>query len=117
MPRKKSGKSAKELKREENEEKSKRLSQGEFEKKVLELAESGLTSEKIGEKLRQENIHPGEHNKKISRILKEKEKYNNPDLKNIEEKLGKIRAHFDANKQDKRAMRERERIAAKLRVA
>ena len=37
-------------------EKSKKISQLEFEKKVIELAEKGLTSEKIGEELRQQKI-------------------------------------------------------------
>jgi ribosomal protein S15P/S13E len=90
-----------------------KLSQEEFEKKVLALAKKGLTSEKIGETLRKENIHPKEYNKKISKILGEK--YVNPDLKNIEEKLEKIKKHYEKNKQDKRAMREKDRIFAQLR--
>ena len=71
--------------------------------------------EKIGEQLRRQGIHPKEHDKKISKILKEKGEYINPDLKNIEEKLEKIKKHYDKNKQDKRSMRDRDRIAAKLR--
>ena len=94
---------------------SKKLSQEEFEKKVIELAGKGLTSEKIGEELRKQGIHPKEHNKKISKILKEKNKYVNPDMKNIEEKLEKIKKHYEKHKQDKRAMREKDRIFAKLR--
>ena len=53
------------------EEKSK-LSQEEFEEKVIELAEKGLTAEKIGEELKRQNIHTIEFNKKISQILREK---------------------------------------------
>lgn len=94
---------------------SKKLSQEEFEKKVIEFAGKGLTSEKIGEELRKQGIHPEEHNKKISKILKEKEKYVNPDIKNINEKLEKIKKHYEKHKQDKRAMREKDRIFAKLR--
>jgi ribosomal protein S15P/S13E len=93
----------------------KKISAADYEKKVLELAETGLTSEKIGEQLRKEGFHPAEQNKKISKILKEKEKYQNPDLKNTGEKLDKLRGHYDTNKQDKKSMRERDRIAAKLR--
>jgi len=93
----------------------KKVSASDYEKKVLELAETGLTSEKIGEKLRQEGIHSSEQSKRISQILKEKNAYQNPDLKNAEEKLEKLRAHHDKNKQDKRAMRERDRLAAKVR--
>ena len=93
----------------------KKLTEEEFEKKVLELAETGMTSEKIGENLRKEGIHPKERKKKISVILKEKNKYVNPDLKNVEDKLERVRIHFEKNKQDKRSMRDRERIAAGLR--
>ncbi len=96
-------------------ESSKKLSQEEFEKKVVELISKGLTSEKIGEELRKQGIHPKEYNKKISKILKEKEKYVNPDMKNIEEKLEKIKKHYEKHKQDRRAMREKDRIFAGLR--
>lgn len=94
---------------------SKKLTQIEFEKRVVELAKEGLTSEKIGEKLRQEGIHPQEYSKKISQILKEKELYTSPDLKNVEEKLKKIQKHFEKNKQDKRAMREKDRVFSQRR--
>lgn len=95
--------------------KAKKLSQKDFEKNVLELAGKGLTSEKIGESLRKEGIHPKEYEKKISKILKESEKYINPDLKNVEAKLEKVKAHLAKNKQDKRALREKDRIFAQLR--
>jgi len=99
----------------ENKENSKKpeLSQLEYEKKVIELAEKGLTSEKIGESLRKQAIHPKEYNKKISIILGKK--YVNPDLKNIENKLEKIKKHHEKNKHDKRAMREKDRIFSQLR--
>ena len=93
----------------------KKISQAEFEKKIIELAKAGLTSEKIGETLRKQNIHPKEYNKKISQILKEKNNYTNPDLKNVEEKLEKIKKHNLTNKQDKRAKREKDRVFAQLR--
>ena len=94
-------------------EKVKKISQSEFEKKVIALAEKGLTSEKIGEELRQQKIHPKDYDKKISKILKEK--YINPDLKNVEEKLERVKKHYEKNKQDKRAKREKDRIFAQLR--
>lgn len=97
----------------EEKEKPKKISQAEFEKKVLELAKKGLTSEKIGEELRQQGIHSKEYKKKISKILGDK--YINPDLKNVEEKLERIKKHHTNNKQDKRAMREKDRIFAQLR--
>ena len=94
-------------------EKKLKVSQQEYEKKVLALADKGLTAEKIGEALRKEGIHPKEYSKKISKILGDK--YINPDLKNVESKLTRIKTHFENNKQDKRAMREKDRVFAQLR--
>lgn len=94
---------------------SKKVSQAEFEKKVIELAGKGLTSEKIGEALKAEEIHSKEQDKKISKILKEKDLYINPDLKNVEDKLARIKKHFESNKQDKRAIREKDRIFSQVR--
>ena len=73
--------------------KVKKLTLKEFEKKVKELAETGLTGEKIGEKLKKQGIHSKDFNKKISKILGEK--FISPDLKNIEKKLIKI--NYDIN--------------------
>jgi len=92
----------------------KKLTQKAYEKKVIELGGTGLTSEKIGQKLRDEGIHPSEFEGKISKILGDK--YVNADLKNIEEKLERIKVHFDSNKQDKRAKREKDRIFSQLRT-
>lgn len=94
--------------------KTKKLTQKAYEKKILELAETGLTSEKIGQKLRDEGIHPSEYEGKISKILGSK--YVNADLKNVEEKLERIKTHFATNKQDKRAKREKDRIFSQLRT-
>ena len=91
------------------------ISNSEFENKVLELAKQEFTAEKIGEKLKQEGIHSKEHDKKISKILKEKGFYVNPDLKSVENKLNRIIKHYEKNKQDKRAIREKDRIFAHLR--
>jgi ribosomal protein S15P/S13E len=37
------------------------------------------------------------------------------DIENIKRKLEKIREHYEKNKQDKKSMRERDRIFTKLR--
>ena len=108
MPEKKESKK-------ENQKKLKKLSQTQFEKKVIELGEKGLTSEKIGEELRQQKIYSKEYNKKISKILKEKNLYVDPDLKNVEAKFKRIEVHSNKNKQDKRAMREKSRIFSHIR--
>ena len=112
MEKKKSKKKAPE--KEPNKKVSK-LSDKDFEKKVMTLAKEGLTAEKIGESLRKEGIHPKEHGKKISSILIENGAYQSPDLKNIEEKLKKVVRHHEKNKNDKRAMREVVRVSAQLR--
>ena len=94
---------------------AKKLSQSEFEKKVLELAKKGLTSEKIGEALKREKTYSKDYDKKISKILKEKDSYVNPDLQNVQNKLDRIGKHFEKNKQDKRALREKSRVFSQLR--
>lgn len=91
----------------------KKLTPEEYEKKVIELADKGLTSEKIGEELKKQGIYSIEYNRKISKILIGK--YINPDLKNTEEKLKKIEKHIEKNKQDKRAKRERSRVFSQVR--
>jgi len=104
---------AKEPKKAKEVKKAKKLSQKEYEKKIIELSNKGLTTEKIGEELRRQGIHPKEYEKKISKILRDK--YINPDLKNVEKKLERVKKHYEKNKQDKRAMREKDRIFAQLR--
>ena len=94
-------------------EKLKKPTQEEFEKKVLELAKKGLTSEKIGEELKKQGIHSKEYKKKISQILGDN--YEIPDIKNVDAKLKKITTHSEKNRGDKKAIREKERIAARLR--
>jgi ribosomal protein S15P/S13E len=95
--------------------KPKKISEKDFETKVINLAKKGLSSEKIGEQLRQQNIHSKDFPKKISKILKENDLYINPDLKNTEGKLERIKTHFEKNKQDKRAKREKDRIFSQVR--
>ncbi len=114
MPRTK--KTAEEKTEKKAEPKAK-LSEAEFEKEVIKLAEQGLTSEKIGEALRKQGNHPQDYSKKISVILKEKNLYVVPDVKNIREKYENIEKHVSKNKQDKRSIRDKDRIFAKLRRA
>lgn len=94
---------------------NKKLSQAEYEKKVVELAKEGLTAEKIGQKLTGMGIHPKEYSKKISQILNENDMYKSPDFANVEAKLKKVIEHYGKNKQDKRAKREKDRIFSQLR--
>ncbi|MEK6840392.1 MAG: hypothetical protein AABX79_00360 [Nanoarchaeota archaeon] len=101
---------------EKNEKKieTEKISEEEFESRILELAKKGMTSEKIGETLRKQGIHPKEYGK-ISKVLKERGLYQSPEMKNIKEKLDRVSAHKEKYAQDKRAMRERERIFSLLR--
>ena len=94
---------------------SKKVAKEEFEKRTLELAGQGLTAEKIGETLRQEGIHSKEHSIKISKILKSHNLYTDPELKNVGAKLERIKKHFEKNKQDKRSVREKERVFSQVR--
>ena len=77
------------------------------------MSEQGLTAEKIGETLRKQGIHPGEFGKKISVIMGNR--YSPPDVLNIQKKLDGIIKHIEKNKQDKRAVREKDRIFSQLR--
>lgn len=72
---------------------------------ILKLAEKGLTSEKIGLALRDQYGIPKVklYNLKISRVLKEKDKYEEPTNVNLQKKLNKIIGHYNKNAQDKRA--------------
>lgn len=96
-------------------EKPKLITEKAFEKKVIELANSGLTAEKIGGALRKEKIHPKEFSKKISKILKENKLYTDQELKNVEERYNKLSKHAEKNKQDKRAIREKSRRLSHIR--
>jgi len=96
-------------------ESSEKITLKEFEKMVIDFAKKGLTSEKIGEELRKQKIHPQEYGKKISKILRENNLYVSPDLKNVEEKFNRIKTHFDKNKQDKRALNEKSRVFSQIR--
>jgi ribosomal protein S15P/S13E len=100
-----------EVKEETKKEKKKTLA--EFEKRVIELAEQGYTSEKIGEITRKEGMHSKEYGKKISQILGSR--YSNPDMKNLQQKLEKLEKHVSKNKGDKRSRRDKEKISARLR--
>jgi len=95
------------------EKKSEKLSESEFEKKVIELADKGMTAEKIGETLKKQGIHSKDYSKKISQILGHK--YKSPDMENISNKLAKLDEHVKNNHGDKRAIREKGRIFAQLK--
>ena len=100
---------------EKTEIKTKKISEKDFEKEVIELAKKGLTSEKIGQELKKKEIHSKDYEKKISKILKANGIIIITDLKNVELKLEKIKKHLKENKQDKRAIREKDRIFSQVK--
>ena len=117
MPKKSDKKSETEKKLEdkgEPEKSYKKLTAEDYEKKVMELVKKDLTSEKIGEMLRKEGIHPKEHGK-ISKILRKNDAYIGPDVKNMSKKLEKLELHLSKNKQDKKAVKQKEKIFGNLR--
>ncbi len=72
---------------------------------ILKLADKGLTAEKIGLVLRDQYGIPKTkiYNFKISQVLKEKNKFEEPSKLNLDKKTKKIIEHYKKNKQDKKA--------------
>tara|TARA_Y100000310_G_C20526584_1_gene736358 strand:- start:669 stop:1028 length:360 start_codon:yes stop_codon:yes gene_type:complete len=83
---------------------------------ILKLAEEGFTSERIGLILRDQYGIPKTkiYNFKIGKVLKEKDKFQEPTSLNLDKKLKKVIEHYKKNKQDKRA--ERSLIITKAKV-
>jgi small subunit ribosomal protein S15 len=84
---------------------------------ILKLADKGLTSEKIGLVLRDQYGIPKTkiYNLKIGKVMKEKNKFTEPALLNLQKKTEKIEAHHTKNKQDKKAGRALIITKAKLK--
>ncbi len=89
----------------------------EVEAIILKLADKGLTTEKIGLVLRDQYGIPKVkiYDIKISKILKEKNKYQEPTNTNLKLKLQKIIDHYKKNKQDKTSERSLIITKAKLK--
>lgn len=89
----------------------------EVEAIILKLADKGLTAEKIGLVLRDQYGIPKVriYDIKISKILKEKNKYQEPTNMNLKIKLQKIIDHYKKNKQDKTSERSLIITKAKLK--
>ena len=72
---------------------------------ILKLADKGLTAEKIGLVLRDQYGIPKVkiYGIKIKKVLKETNKFKEPTILNLKNKLQKIINHYKKNKQDKKA--------------
>ncbi len=79
----------------------------EIKKKILELAEQGLTAEKIGLVLRDQHGIPKVKllGMKISKVLKENNKWSDPQMINMENKIEKLTKHSAKHKHDYKASR------------
>ena len=85
---------------------------------ILKLAEKVLTSEKIGLALRDQYGIPKTkiYNIKIGQVLKEKNKFIEPALSNLQKRTERIEEHYKKNKQDKKAGRSLILVKAKLKI-
>jgi ribosomal protein S15P/S13E len=96
-----------------------KYTEAEVKEIILKIAEKNpeLTSEKIGLILRDNYGIPRTkiYGFKISQVLKEANKYNSPDLKNLKNKSQKLEEHLSKNKQDKRTHRSSIITKAKLK--
>jgi len=72
---------------------------------ILKLADKGLTAEKIGLVLRDQYGIPSVklYNIKIGQVLKEKDKFTEPSLINLQKRVDRVEEHYKKNKQDKKA--------------
>jgi len=78
----------------------------EIENQVKELANQGLTAEKIGLAIKQKyNIRPKTQGMKISSILKKHSMYQTPDLKNLKQQVDKLKMHLSKNQYDYKTKR------------
>jgi len=92
------------------------LTEKEIEKIIIELAQKGLTAEKIGLILRDQYGWQKEKSKiKISKILKKHNLYTQPDIANLQKKVSRLRDYIAKNKQDKRAKRDLVRLESWLK--
>lgn len=88
---------------------------------ILKIAEkdADLTAEKIGLILRDNYGIPSTriYGFKISQVLKEKGKYENPDFKNLAKKVKKLEKHILVHKHDRRTGRSLIMTKAKFKIA
>ena len=93
-----------------------KYTQDEVKQIILKIAKKELTAEKIGLILRDQYGIPKAkmYNLKISKILKQKNKFEEPAHINLQKKLKKIEEHYKKNKQDKKA--ERSLIITKAKI-
>jgi small subunit ribosomal protein S15 len=93
-----------------------KYSEDEVKSIILKLAEKGVTSEKIGLILRDQYGIPKVklYNLKISKVLKEKGKYEEPTVINLTKKLQKLTEHNKKHKGDRKT--ERSLIITKAKI-
>jgi len=92
-----------------------KLSEKEIEAKVIELAKSGMTNEKIGLELKKLGAKPSDYKKRIAQILKPEGIAAFPDRNNIRANLERLKKHIQVHKQDKTSGRSLAIKVSKLR--
>ena len=94
-----------------------KLSPKDIEKKVIELAKQGNSPEKIGLILRDQHGVPKLKlfNLKVKKILEKENLWQNPEEKNITNKIDKLKKHFEKNKHDYYAKRSIVKNVSKIR--
>ena len=94
-----------------------KYSEDEVKSIILKLAEKNLTSEKIGLVLRDQYGIPKAklYNLKISKVLKEKDKYQEPTVINLSKKIEKLTVHNKKHKKDRKTERALIITKAKLK--
>jgi ribosomal protein S15P/S13E len=95
---------------------TKKIDKESVEKKIIELANQGIGSEKIGLTIKKEfGISGKASGIKISKILKENKIYEFSDLKNLKKRSEELKKHVEKNRQDKNAQKALIFIEAKIR--
>lgn len=94
-----------------------KYSEEEVKQIIVKLANKGITSEKIGLILRDQYGIPKAklYNLKISRVLGEKELFEEPTLKNLKAKVEKMKKHVSVHKHDQVGRRSETISKAKLK--
>ncbi|MFW6283743.1 MAG: hypothetical protein ACOC1P_06895 [Minisyncoccales bacterium] len=92
------------------------LEKEDVRKIILDLAEEGKTSEKIGLILKEKyGVYAKNFDLKIGRVLREEDKWVDPDIKNVKKKLERLEENLRESKHDYPAKQAMFQKGAKLR--
>jgi ribosomal protein S15P/S13E len=92
-----------------------KLTESEYEKKILELASKGMTSERIGLELKKEKVYSKDFKRRIGEVLQENNIRNEPDLDHLKAAVQTLEKHAKVHKQDMTFKRSLSMKSAMLR--